>query len=561
MRARTPVIAGTIGLALLSLTQLYLTWLIKEWVEGPVLARNGALLAPLIARATVAAAIGMFSLFLSRATLAAAGQRLLQSLREDASTALLRAPVSVVGNASTGEWLSRLFNDVNALSGFLGTVARRLVTETVILTGAVTLMFVLSWRLALVTFAVIPLAAGLFAGIGAQIRRWSARAQSAAGALTATVNEQLRAFTTVKSYQAEELVAGRLHSEGDDLRRRVVRSELWSAALISMVFLLAGGAFIGILIYGTSHIGLAAAEQATFLAFCLYAGQAIEPARRLGEVHGLLQQSLAAAVRVFEVIDLEPEADASLTRAPRNGAIEFKHVSFAYEGSRDEVLRDVTFRVEDGEHVAIAGATGCGKTTLTRLLLRFAHPHAGRITYGGVELDELSLRDLRGGICLVEQEPFVFSGSLRENILLGCPGASKRALEEAVQMAQLESLRLDAPLREAGRDLSGGERQRIALARAIVRNPRVLLLDEATSAIDGETEATLFRALGPWLAMRTVIAVSHRLATVRRFPRVLLLDEGRIAADGDSVHLLRDSPLFRALFSGQIERDRDRSVA
>ena len=273
-------------------------------------------------------------------------------------------------------------------------------------------------------------------------------------------------------------------------------------------------------------------------------------------MHGLLQGSLAAAVRVFEVIDLTPEADVATTPLPATATIAFEHVAFAYGDADESVLRDVTFRVEDGERIAIAGATGCGKTTLTRLLLRFAEPSAGRITLGGVDLDVLSLRDLRSSVCLVEQEPFVFSGTFRENILLGCSGASSHAIEEAARMARLESLRLDAPLREAGRDLSGGERQRIAIARAIVRDPRVLLLDEATSAIDGDTEAALFTAMEPWLDRRTVIAVSHRLATVTRFPRVLLMDGGRIVADGDPARLMRDSTLFRALFADQLERSR-----
>jgi ABC-type transport system involved in cytochrome bd biosynthesis fused ATPase/permease subunit len=395
LRDRPLILTATATLALLSLAQLYLTWLIKEWVEGPVLGHDGALLRPLLWRAAVAALLGMLSLFVSRATLAAAGQRLLQRLRDDATEALLRAPVKVVTDAATGEWLSRLFNDVNALSGFLSTVARRLITETVILTGAITLMFLLSWRLALALFAVIPIAAWLFTALGRRIRRWGTHAQQATAALTATVNEQLRAFTTVKAYQAEALVAERIHAEGDVLRRRAVRGELWSAALISIVFLLAGAAFLGIFVYGTSHVRLTAAEQASFLAFCLYAGQAIEPARRLGEVHGLLQQSLAASTRVFEVIDLAPEEDAApaqmtvhtadqtTVQVPSDASVAFERVSFVYGAP---LLHDVTFRIGDGEQVAIAGASGCGKTTLTRLLLRFLEPGGGRITLGGVPL-------------------------------------------------------------------------------------------------------------------------------------------------------------------------------
>jgi subfamily B ATP-binding cassette protein MsbA len=575
---RARMVPAAISLALLSLAQLYLTWLVKDWVEGPVMTPSMALLRPLLLRAVAASLIGMASLFVSRYALASANQRLLERVRDQATQALLAAPVAVVGKTSSGEWLSRLFNDVNALSGFLSIIVRRLVTETIILTGAIILMFVLSWRLALATLVIVPITGWLFVWMGKRIRRWGSVAQEAAAVLTSTMNEQLRGFTTVKGNQAEAWFQQRVREEAESLRRRAVRSELWSAALIAIVFLIAGAAFMAMLAFGTWSLHGSGAEQAALLAFCLYAGQAVEPARRLSEVHGLLQQSIAAAVRVFEVIDLPPEEDHAgisdrdpaplqktgetcglvVTHPVTSGSVRFEHVWFHYR--EDEVvLRDVTFALDDGEIVGLVGASGCGKTTLARLLVRFEEPSAGSVRLGGQRLQDLSLHDLRSTVCLVEQEPFVFSGALIDNIRLGRASASRASIEEAIRMTGLETLvaslprGLDSPLHEAGRDLSGGERQRIALARAIARDPRLLILDEATSSIDSETESVVFAAMLPWLRRRTVITVSHRLSTVSRLPRVLLIEEGRILEDGDPEMLARESSLFRALFADQLD--------
>ena len=237
--------------------------------------------------------------------------------------------------------------------------------------------------------------------------------------------------------------------------------------------------------------------------------------------------------------------------------MDFDDVVFGYESSR-LVLDRLTIRIPAGESLAVVAASGGGKTTLARLLQRFYDPSSGRIRLGGRDLRDFPLEDLRRLVCVVEQEPFLFSGPLKDNLRYGSWDAPRSAIEEAIFATGLEPLVRDLPggleaiLEESGRNLSGGQRQRIAFARAVVRNPAVLVLDEATSALDSEAEGRIFASLAPWLARRTVIVLAHRLSTVRRAPRVALLHEGRVAAQGSEAELEEGCPLFARLFADQL---------
>lgn len=546
---RAAIAAATVSIAALSLAQLYLTWLVKEWVEGPVLARDMTRVTSLVTSAATGATIAMISLFVSRYTLAALNQRMIEAVRERAWQAVVNAPVRVVRGRSTGDWLSRLFNDVNVLSGFLTIVCRRLLAESVLLAGAIAMMFVLSWRLALAMTLVVPVTAWLLVTVGKRIRKWSRDSQEAAASLTATMNEQLGGFTTVRGLQGEAMMLERTRRDAALLRQHVLRGELWSATLIALVFLVSGAGLFAIIGWGT-FTGLGGIPHATFLAFCLYAGQTVEPARRLSEVHGLLQQSLAAATRVFELVDLAPEENAG-TQPLAEASIRIEGLSFRHG---DAALLDrLDLKVDEGEMVAVTGASGAGKSTLARLLARYEHAPAGSVHLGPHAIEDVRLRDLRSALLLVEQEPFVFSGSIADNLRLGRRDASDDEVRAALAFAGLSSRGPAEELRESGRDLSGGERQRIALARAIVRDPRIVILDEATSSLDSETEAAMFERLGPWLRQRTVIAISHRLATVLKFPRAVVLANGRVVADGVPQDLISSSPEFRALFADQLD--------
>lgn len=548
---------------LLSLTalagaQFYLTWLVRLGVE-PLTRGDNATVAGLWAQGAVTAALLIAALFTSRYLLSSVNQSLVQRLRDRAQRQLLMTEVAAVRESRGGELLSRVFNDAGVLAGFVRDVLKRLVGESLIVVGGLGLMFYLHWRLALATCVVAPLVAVLLNHLGTLIRRRGAVAQHAIARLTATLNEQLLGLTTVKGYQAERFECDRFSSQNTAYRTQAMRVEQWAAVLVAAVSVIGGAALFGIIWYGSQQVIRGHLTPGELLAFCLYAAQTIEPLRRLSEVHGTLQGALAAAARVYEVIDcprVEQQGRAALP-LPARGALQFDGVRFRYRAN-EPVLEGLTLSIAPMETVGFVAASGGGKSTVANLLMRFGDPHQGRILLDGIDLRAVRLTDLRREVCVVEQDPFIFSGAVIDNIRYGSWNASVAAITSAVSLAGLEPLvsslpgGLHAVLCEGGRDLSGGQKQRIALARAIVRDPAVLVLDEATSALDSESECQIFTDLQGWLQQRTVLVMAHRLATISRFGRIVVLDGGRVVGDGSIEQLLTGCPAFERLFAEQL---------
>ncbi len=573
-----------VSLVGLGVAQLALPWIVKRWVEGPLgHGAVGDIRSPLLAASAAVVLVAAF-LFASRTLLASVNQQMLERLRNAAVARLFRSRPPAVRAYPIGDLMSRVFQDAGVLSGFVENVFKRLLGDGILALGALAMMFVLDPRLALTTCVLAPLVALLLGRLGAVIRRWGTVSQESMGRLGATLQEQLQGFTTIKGYRREAFEARRFASENAAYRHWAVMAEAWTALLIALVFLGAASGFIAAVWYGSVEVGRGSLSAGGLLAFCLYAGQTVEPLRRLAEVHGLLQRSLGAAERLFELREIELEPDetarerdrtlgphglAAVSIGPAQARSEppagsataatlvCEAVRFRYRADQP-LLEGLDFRIQRGERVALVGASGAGKSTLASLLVRFQEPSSGRITLDGVCIGEESLEVLRRKVCVVEQEPFLFSGSLLDNLRYGAPDAPAELVEAAIRLTGLEPLRasradtLLAQLAEAGRDVSGGQRQRVALARAVLRNPGLLVLDEATSALDSEAEAEILAALERWLAERTVILMAHRLATVRHVSRVGVLHQGRIVADGSVEALITGSVVFRALFAEQL---------
>jgi subfamily B ATP-binding cassette protein MsbA len=559
LRLRGHLVVVFLSLAIFGGAQLYLTWIAKLWAEGPLITGNHAEMSKLLLRAALTALAMVAGIFFSRYSLRSVDLRLVQSLRDRAQDRLLETDLKVARRFQTGDLMSRLFNDAGALSEFVREILRRGVGETLVVVGAIAMLFRLNWRLALVTGVVVPAVALPLARLGRLVRKWGGAAQEAAGELGGALNEQLHGLTTIKGFQAERMEKERFVTADTTWRRQVMHGEFWSAALISSVWLIAAAGLLAVVWYGSRLVTTGATTAGALLAFCLYAVQTVEPLRRLSEVHSMSQRAIACATRVYEIIDLpRSERDGTVALVgPVRGEVRFEMVSLSFD-ARQPVLADLTLSVGAGETIALVGASGAGKSTVANLLLRFLEPDAGRILLDGQELTQLRMADLRRAVCVAEQDPFIFSGSLLDNIRYGAWNASRRHIDEAVVLAGLETYvasmphGLDTHLAESGRNLSGGQRQRIALARTIARDPAVLVLDEATSALDSDTERTIFANLKQWLEHRTVIVMAHRLATVSRIARVAMLQDGAIIGEGSVTDLLTNCSPFRELFADQL---------
>jgi ABC-type multidrug transport system fused ATPase/permease subunit len=533
---------------------------VKEWLEGPLTGGSLRPVGSLLLKAAGATFLLSLAVVLSRTLVASVNQRLLERLRDRAARRVLACRALAVRSRPAGELVSRVFSDASSLSGFVETLLKRLIMDGLDALGSIAIAFVVEWRLALAAVVLAPVLALVLSSLGRVVRKKGSLAQRELGELHSVFSEQLSGLTTIQGYDAGEREAGRFAATNAAYRGRVLAAELWSAAVLATVFLVTGLGFLGAIVWGSR---LALAKELTpagLLAFCLFAARTVEPVRRLAEVHAMLQRTLAAAARVYEVIDfgfLERQGGTPLPR-PVRGSLALDRVRFRHEPSRP-LLEGLELRVAPGETVAVVATSGGGKSTLASILAGFLVADEGSVALDGVDLREANLRDLRAAVRLVEQEPFLFRGTLADNVLFGRPRASRAEAVEALRLCGLEGLvaaipgGLDGSLLEAGRNLSGGQKQRISLARAVLTDPPVLVLDEATSALDSETEGNLLDDLGPWLARRTVIVMAHRLSTVARYPRVVVLVDGRVAGDGPASRLLESCPPFRALFAGQLE--------
>jgi ABC-type multidrug transport system fused ATPase/permease subunit len=547
-----PGLAGAAAVAAVatSAAQLALPWLVRGWVEGPVLGGRSERLGPLLAWSTAALLALALSAFLSRTLLAELGSRLVEALRLRLAERALRATTASMRRFAPGDLVTRATTDAGAAGLALETLVRRLVGDVALALGAAATMLLLDWRATLLAALAVPAVGAAVGLVSRRVRRESREARERIGQLGAYVQEVVRGFTTVRMFAAEVEEEARAVTRSRACERAFVRAELASSLLVGAVFTAAGALILVLLWQAGAAAGGDAAAGARFVALALCAGQLVEPLRRLGDAQASLQASLAASERVYAALDaLLPEpagADGPLPRA----SVALEGVRFAHDAAAP-VLRGVDLAVPAGTTMALVGPSGGGKSTLAALLPRLLEVDAGAVRVGHADVRDQPLGALRRAVHLVPQEPYVFRGSLLENVRYGSPGATDEAVRSAVRLAGLQDLAASREaLLEAGRDLSGGQKQRIALARAILRDPAVLVLDEALNALDGDTEETLLAGLSGWLRLRTVVVITHRLSTARRAARVVLLDRGRVVEDASGAEL-DARPALGALFAAQ----------
>jgi ATP-binding cassette subfamily B multidrug efflux pump len=487
------------------------------------------------------------------------GQRAMMDLRTQLYRHLQRLPLSFYDRNPVGRLMTRVTNDVEVLNQLFTQGVVALIGDLVTLVGIMVVMIALNVRLALVTFAVLPFLFWFSIRFRNQVRASFRDIRLAVARINAYLQESLSGIPIIKAFQREDdgdREFGRLNADHRDAFLRSVRAfslyfplvELTQAVAVALILWYGGARFL--------RDGL---TLGALVAFTQYVSRFFRPIRDLAEKFNLLQDAMASSERIFALLDQAPEAEvvqAAETPAaapfdPR-GTIRYEGVHFSYD-DRTPVIENVSCDIPAGRTTAVVGATGSGKTTLVNLLLRFYEPTAGCITVGGVDIRSIPRSRLRSRMAVVEQEVFLFAGTIEENILLGEAPPPGDRLAEALAASHADQLirrlphGLKHPVTERGASFSGGERQLLAFARALAFDPEILILDEATASIDSETEHLIQDALRTLLSGRTSIVIAHRLSTIQRADQILVMHHGRIHERGTHAELLERKGIYARL--------------
>ncbi|HXG12319.1 MAG TPA: ABC transporter transmembrane domain-containing protein [Gemmataceae bacterium] len=494
--------------------------------------------------------------------------RTLFDLRNQLFRRALRQDPAAFDEKGTTDIMARFTNDMQSLANGLELIMGRLVREPFRIIACLALACCISWRLTLLTVLVVPLAALVMSQLARRLRRQARLSLESISAFYKILQESFQSIKIVKAFNMERYERHRFFREGKVYYKKVMRTvEL--DALVSPVtellgmLVISGTLLIGtyLLLTGKTHLkGIRLVSDplntAGLIQFYVALAGLADPCRKLSNLYGRLQRTIAAADRVFAQLDREPQVvdrpqAVFLTRC--EGRIEFDHVTFAYPRTVEAVLADFNLTIEPGETVALVGPNGCGKSTLVNLLVRFYDPQGGAIRIDGLDLRQIKMRSLRRHIGLVTQETRLFDDTVFNNIAHGNRHAPQEQVFEAARRAYAHDFILALPdgyetrIGEQGARLSGGQRQRIALARAFLRDPAILILDEATSAIDVESEALIQRALEEFCRGRTTLVISHRLSVLSMVDRIVVLDRGVIVAQGSDAELVQTCPAYRRL--------------
>jgi len=508
---------------------------------------------------------GFFTYFQGRWT-EIASQNVAYDLRNELQRKITLLSFSFHDQAEAGDLLSRAIQDVERIRFLTGRATFRVTEGVFLMLITAGVMFLMNPSLGLLAMIAMPLLAFQSIRFGRVFRPLSAQIQKQLAVLTTRVEQNLRGAKVVKTFAQEEAEIERFEAEN----RRWFDLSAYSARLQSvnmpLLHLIANLSSVVILLYGGSLVIEGSLSLGEMVAFTAYMGQLIAPVRFLGMILPAISMASASAERVFEILDAVPDVCEELGApeiAVARGHVRFEHVSFAY-GKHSDVLKDITFEAQPDQVIALLGPTGSGKSSVVNLIPRFYDPTDGQITIDGQDIRRVTINSLRNQIGMVLQETSLFAASIRENIAFGKPEASQEAIESVAQAAQAQEFILQTPsgydteVGERGVTLSGGQKQRLAIARALLTDPRILILDDATSSVDTETERQIQLALDQVMRRRTTFVIAHRLSTVQRADLILVLDKGRIVARGKHDELLKTSPLYHSIYEQQLKPKTDK---
>jgi ATP-binding cassette subfamily B protein len=485
------------------------------------------------------------------------GQYIMYDLRKQIFGHLQKLDIQFFDRNPVGRLMTRVTTDVDALNEMFTAGFVSMFGDIFVLLGIVAMLFWMNWRMALVLFSIIPLIVLVSAWFrrGARITYRATRARIAA--INAFLQEHISGMATVQLFNREEDEAEKFEGLNARHRDANLQSVFYYSVFYPVVELVETIGLALIVWYGGGQVLRGMLSIGTLIAFFQYAQRFYEPISDLSEKYNILQAAMAASERIFKTLDTPPQiVDDGTIEIDHFESIEFRDVSFAYK-EPEWVLKNVSFAVKRGDRIALVGHTGAGKTTVTSLLLRFYEPQRGEILVNGIDIRKYSAASLRALFAIVQQDFFLFTGSITHNISLGDEAITPERVREAARRVQADRFiqRLpdgyDSEVKERGAGLSVGEKQLLSFARALAFNPPVLILDEATSSIDTETEVLIQEAIQTLMTGRTSIVIAHRLSTIRSADTILVFHHGEIRERGTHEELMQHDGLYRKLYEIQ----------
>ena len=546
---------------------LYLPWIFRDMIDKVLTAKDAYMLNMISASIVVIFFLRGIFLDGQNYLMSWVGQRVIIDIRAEVFRKLQRLSMSFYDRNKTGTIMSYVTNDVSALQGAMVDNTVELVTESIILIGSVCAMIYLDWKLTLFTILTFPVVLFFMNFFGKKIRRSGGQIQEAAADITSVLQESVSSARVVKSFVREQYEIERFERENEANLKANLKNAKYMATLTPTIEFVAALGVTMILWYGGNNVIDGETTAGSLVAFLAYAVNISNPIKRITRTTGTIQRALAAAQRVFDVLDL-PEEVQDLPDAKElpavTGSVRFEHVSFSYNEG-DEILHDLSFEAKPGQAVGLVGPSGAGKSTIASLLPRFYDCDGGTIRIDGKDIKHVTLDSLRNQVGIVPQETILFNGTVYDNILYGRLDATKEEIEAAAKAANAHDFIMELPegyntnLGDRGVNISGGQRQRIAIARAILKDPRILVLDEATSALDTESERVVQEALNRLMVGRTSIIIAHRLSTIKNADRILVLDKGKLVEDGTHDELMEKNGLYAHLYQIQYRNNQEES--
>jgi subfamily B ATP-binding cassette protein MsbA len=505
---------------------------------------------------------GLFS-YVYNYLLAKVGQSVILDLRNILYSHIQSMPLSFFHKKPTGELISRIISDIALIQGAVSSVIVGILKDTCQILFLIGVIFYQDWRMASVAMLSMPLVVYPIVNFGRRHRKLSRGSQQTTAEVSNILYETITGNRIVKAFCMEKHEVDRFAEKLDKLFVIVMRNTRITAISRPLMEFLGGVGIALVVLYGGSQVLAGESTPGTFFSFITALIMIYEPMKKVSSVNNTLQQGIAAAERVFEILDVQPDVaektDAAVLPPVRN-AIEFNDVRFRYD-AQTEVLKGINLKVEVGEVLALVGSSGGGKSTLANLIPRFFDVSSGSITIDGTDIRDVTFASLRSQIGIVTQQTILFNDTVRNNIAYGSADASWEQIREAARAAHalgfIEALPqgFETVIGESGARLSGGERQRLSIARAILKNAPILILDEATSSLDTESEREVQQAIENLVQSRTTFVIAHRLSTIRKADRIIVVQDGAIVEEGTHESLLARGGVYKMLYDMQFKDD------